>query len=70
MEKLKEAHKSQDITAIDAAMKEINDAWHAASEDMYKATQNAQQENPSGDANANTNQDNGEVKDVDFEEVK
>ena len=70
LEKLKEAHKSQDITAIDAAMKEINDAWHAASEDMYKATQNAQQENPSGDANANNNQDNGEVKDVDFEEVK
>src|SRR5882757_1370722 len=37
--KLKEAHKIQDIAAIDAATQELNTAWTAASEDMYKQTQ-------------------------------
>ncbi|MEY4382325.1 MAG: molecular chaperone DnaK, partial [Bacteroidota bacterium] len=35
--KLKEAHKNQDIPAIDAAMAEMNTAWTAASEEIYKA---------------------------------
>jgi molecular chaperone DnaK len=35
--KLKEAHKGQDIPTIDAAMKELNDAWTAASQDIYNA---------------------------------
>src|SRR5688572_1623805 len=35
--KLKEAHKSQDIAAIDAATAEMNTAWAAASEEIYKA---------------------------------
>ena len=39
--KLKEAHKVQDIAAIDTAMTELNAAWTAASEDMYKSTQDA-----------------------------
>ncbi|MFA7179812.1 MAG: molecular chaperone DnaK, partial [Bacteroidales bacterium] len=39
LESLKEAHKSQDVSAIDAAMEKMNAAWHAASEDMAKATQ-------------------------------
>ncbi|MGB3154920.1 MAG: molecular chaperone DnaK, partial [Chitinophagaceae bacterium] len=38
-EKLKEAHKSQDLAAIDTSMAELNAAWTAASEDMYKNTQ-------------------------------
>ena len=37
--KLKEAHKAQDIAAIDTAVAEMNTAWTAASEEMYKATQ-------------------------------
>jgi molecular chaperone DnaK len=37
--KLKDAHTAQDVAAIDAAMKEINDAWQAASQDIYNATQ-------------------------------
>jgi len=45
---LKEAHKSKDVAAIDKAMEEINAAWHAASEDMAKATQ--------GQAGADQNQ--------------
>ena len=39
--KLKEAHKNQDIPAIDAAMAEMNTAWTAASEEIYKAQQAA-----------------------------
>ena len=37
--KLKEAHKAQDIPAIDTAMAELNAAWTSASQDMYNATQ-------------------------------
>ena len=39
LEKLKDAHKAQDLAQIDAASAEMNTAWTAASEDMYKATQ-------------------------------
>ncbi|MBT7038215.1 MAG: molecular chaperone DnaK [Bacteroidetes bacterium] len=74
-EKLKEAHKSQDLEGIDAAMKELNDAWQAASEDIYKAQQDAgQQPGAEGggeqQAPPQDNPQDGEVTDVDFEEVK
>ncbi len=39
LNKLKEAHKSQDVAAIDAATTEMNNAWTAASEEIYKAQQ-------------------------------
>ena len=77
---LKEAHKSQDVAAIDKAMEALNNAFHAASEDMYKnagagAGAGQQQANPnmggqqqsSGSSSSNNND---EVTDVDFEEVK
>jgi len=41
LNKLKDAHKSQDVAAIDAAVAEMNNAWTAASEELYKATQQA-----------------------------
>lgn len=70
--KLKEAHKAQDLAAIDAAMTEMNTAWTAASEEMYKATQEAQGAQPGADAGAGANagaaSDN--VEDAQFEEVK
>ena len=77
--KLKEAHKSQDVSAIDTAVAEMNTAWTAASEEMYKATQGAgadgngqqagpQQPNEGAETNANANNDN--VTDAEFEEVK
>jgi molecular chaperone DnaK len=50
--KLKEAHKSQDLSAIDAATAELNSVWQAASQDLYSAM-NAQEGgagNPFGDA--------------------
>jgi len=75
--KLKEAHKSQDVSAIDTAVAEMNTAWTAASEEMYKATQqaggngdgqpNAQQPHEGEGSEANVN-DN--VTDAEFEEVK
>jgi len=72
--KLKEAHKAQDIDAIDKALAELNSVWQVASEEMYKTAQNSGQatsqpeaEQPSGN---NTKQGNEEVTDVDFEEVK
>jgi molecular chaperone DnaK len=40
--KLKDAHKAQDIAAIDAALAELNTTWQAASQDIYNATQQAQ----------------------------
>jgi molecular chaperone DnaK len=70
-EKLKEAHKAQDLAAIDTSMKELNDAWMAASEDMYKASQEQPQQ-PAGDGQqpADAKAGNENVTDVPFEEVK
>ncbi|MBX7202845.1 MAG: molecular chaperone DnaK [Bacteroidia bacterium] len=64
---LKTAHASKDLNAIDSALNTLNTAWSAASEDMYKASQDAGQQQHSGDASANAGP---EVTDVDFEEVK
>ena len=64
---LKEAHKAQNLADIDKYSAELQTAWQAASEDIYKQedAQNAQQQ---GQPNQEAPQD--EVKDVDFEEVK
>jgi molecular chaperone DnaK len=72
LEELKAAHKERDLTAIDTAMASINTAWQAASAEMYNATQ--QQEGaPQGEPQAESGKggkNDGEVTDVDFEEVK
>jgi len=72
LEELKKAHESKDISQIDAAMEKINEAWKAASEEMYKAEQEAQggagQAQPDANAGADNQADN--VEDVDFEEVE
>ena len=72
--KLKEAHKAQDIAGIDAATTELNNALQAAAQDLYNAQANAQggaQEQPHAaqEQAPNDNQE-GQVTDVDFEEVK
>ena len=41
--KLKEAHKNQDLAAIDTAIAELSAAWQAASQDLYAAQQAEQQ---------------------------
>ncbi len=73
LNKLKDAHKSQDTASIDTALNEMNTAWTAASEDMYKATQdgNGQQSNGNGNQQGNSDNEPGEtVTDAEFEEVK
>ncbi len=76
--KLKEAHKAEDLAAIDTAMEELNTVFQAASQDMYSAGQqqggaqdpnfqDADIKNPNG---GNKKKDDDDVTDVDFEEVK
>ena len=66
---LKEAYKNKNLVAIDAASAKLNTAWQAASEDMYKTTQNDQQQ-PNTNPQEETKKSDSEVTDVDFEEVK
>jgi molecular chaperone DnaK len=73
LNKLKDAHKSQDVAAIDTAVAEMNNAWTAASEEMYKASQQAGGQQPGGGAGQGqqANAGGGEnVTDAEFEEVK
>ena len=65
---LKKSYESKDLDTIDAAMEKMNTAWTAASEEMYKASQEATSNNDNPDANKNDASD--DVTDVDFEEVK
>jgi len=72
---LKDAHKNQDLDAIDRATAELNTYWQAASEEMYRAAsggaQTGQQQAYTGGAQSGTGKSqDGEVTDVDFEEVK
>jgi molecular chaperone DnaK len=72
LEKLREAHKSQDLAAIDSAMAEMNTAWTAASESMYNATGGAQPGADGGQPGQQQQQGGGSenVTDAEFEEVK
>jgi molecular chaperone DnaK len=71
LETLKEAHKSQDLDAIDKATAELNTVWQAASEELYKAgQQQAQGPTAEGEQPQQDPKDDQEVTDVDFEEVK
>ena len=68
---LKTAHAAKDISGIDTSLEKLNAGWQAASQDMYNATQGAPDANASGQSNAGANaSSDGEVTDVDFEEVK
>ena len=74
LEKLKEAHKMQDLAQIDTALAELNTAWTAASEEIYKAQADGagaaqpQQEGKATEETVNAANDN--VEDAQFEEVK
>ncbi len=74
LEELKKAHESKDLAQIDAAMEKINEAWKVASEEMYKAQQDAQGDaagpQPGADAGTGEAGSEDDVQDVDFEEVK
>ena len=75
--KLKDAHSKQDVAAIDAAMKELETVFHAASQDLYNAQQQAggqQGPNPGAQQRPNPGPQQGgkqgnDVTDVPYEEV-
>src|SRR5215467_2046004 len=76
-EQLKEAHKKQDLAGIDSAMSTLNNAWTAASEEIYKASQQAgagagqeQQQPGNGAGQQQQAPGNENVQDVPYEEVK
>ncbi len=70
--KLKEAHKIQDLASIETASKELNDAWMAASQDMYNATNTGDGQPGAEQASGNGATGSGaeNVTDAEFEEVK
>src|SRR5690606_14315423 len=70
LKKLKDAHAAKDFDAIDAAQAELQNAWNAASEDMYKAAQEAAAANgqAAGGAEQPTENAGDDVTDVEFEE--
>lgn len=71
LNKLKEAHKAQNLADVDKYSAELQTAWQAASEDMYKQQGAEQPNNAGGQQQQHTNTGGtDEVKDVDFEEVK
>jgi molecular chaperone DnaK len=73
LEKLKEAHKSQDVAGIENAMNTLNAAWQVASQEMY---QGGAQAGANPGAGANQGAENtggasgGNATDVEYEEVK
>jgi len=68
--KLKDAHKAQDLAAIDAAMNELNTAFQAASAEMYAQSGQAGQQAGPGAGQQPNNDGKEDVQDADFEEVK
>ena len=75
LNKLKEAHKAQDIAAIDAAKAELNTAFQAASADMYNQAgaqpgAGAQSQQANGAQQNTSSNNNDDIQDADFEEVK
>ncbi len=73
LEKLKEAHKAQDVALIDPAREALNAAWTAASEDMYKQTQEGApgaEQQPGAEQHSGSGAAEENVTDAEFEEVK
>ncbi len=78
---LKEAHKNQNLADIERATEALNNAWHAASEDMARAAQQQGPQDPGagfgggfqggqqGPQDGGSSDNNG-PEDVDYEEVK
>lgn len=76
LEELRKAYETKDVAVIEPALEKINEAWKVASEEMYKAQAEAQQngeDTADSGADGGAGADTGEgdnVEDVDFEEVK
>ena len=75
LEDLKKAYETKEISEIEPALEKINEAWKAASEEMYKAQQetagaDAGAQQPNEQASGQSTDESSDVEDVDFEEVK
>ena len=71
LQKLKDAHKAQDLAGCDAAMNELNTAFQAASAEMYAQTGGQAGPQPGADAGQQGSTNQGDnIQDADFEEVK
>lgn len=71
LEKLREAHKSQDLAAIEQAMAALNNAWQVASQEMYAGGSAQQNAGNATQSEQNTNSTGGgNATDVEYEEVK
>jgi molecular chaperone DnaK len=75
LQKLRDAHKSGDVSVIDAALNELNSAWQTASQKMYTQAgpqPGAEQTMNESAKNSNTtsSSDEPDIQDADFEEVK
>ena len=76
LNKLKDAHKAQDLNAVDSAMAELNNVMQAASQQMYQGGAGqpgaGQQGAGAGSQSSSSNSQSGteDVQDADFEEVK
>jgi molecular chaperone DnaK len=67
---LKTAHEAKDVEAIKTHLEALNTAWQAASEEIYKAQQEAQAQEGGATEGATTEEPvKGEAEDVEFEEV-
>jgi molecular chaperone DnaK len=68
LERLKEAHKQRSVAEIESSMEQLNQAWADASQDLYKAQQEAGGEG-NDQPRAETEEGSEGVKDVDYEVV-
>lgn len=71
---LKSAHEAKDMTRIDSALEQLNQAWQAASQDIYQAQQASGQQEGAHDeshtqSSSNGKGQEGDVTDVEFEEM-
>ena len=67
---LKEVHKNQQVDEIDNAVKAVQDAFQAAAQDIYNAQQASDAPHTNPGANTAGGNDDQNISDVDFEEVK
>ncbi len=67
LKKLQDAFAAKNLEDMETAQTELQEAWNAASEEMYKATQEAGAQGAPSEGPADNSD---QVTDVDFEEVK
>jgi len=65
LERLKQVQKSEDITELESAIEQVNQAWSEASQELYQAQQEAASASDNGAADASAE----DVKDADYEVV-